>query len=70
MQGNLVVDMLESNRVDPARKLQLEVVLGKILGGSTKHGNIVPECLLSPGLIADLWNYENHNLGRDHQEPQ
>jgi hypothetical protein len=36
MQGNLVVDMLESSRVDPARKLQLEVVLGKILGELNK----------------------------------
>lgn len=38
MQGNLVVDMIEPGRVDQQASLQLECVLGRVRGDSTKHG--------------------------------
>src|SRR5690348_2358413 len=38
MQGNLVVDMIEPGRIDQQASLQLECVLWRVLGDSTKHG--------------------------------
>ena len=47
MQGNLVVDMIEPGKVDQQASLQLECVLWRVLGDSTKH-DASYRLLLSP----------------------